>query len=55
MKLCIINHPNTSNLTPLRNFISILLATRVNLHCIFGTFEHEHYKKIKNKISYHTK
>lgn len=52
MKLCIINHPNTSNLTPLRNFIQILLATRVDLHLIIGNTEFEHHK-INKKIKFH--
>ncbi|WP_373838609.1 glycosyltransferase family 4 protein [Methanospirillum sp.] len=44
MRLCIINHPNTSNITPLSNLIQILLGIGVNIHCIIGKNEYEHYK-----------
>lgn len=45
MRICIINHPDTSNLTPLSNLIQILLAIGVELHCIVGKYEYEQYKR----------
>lgn len=44
MRVCLINHPNTSNLTPLSNFIQTLLALGIDLHLIIGKFEYEHNK-----------
>jgi len=44
MKICIINHPDTSNFIPLDNLILILLSLFPSIHCIYGEKEFNHHK-----------
>jgi len=53
MNVCIINHPNTSNYTPLDNLILVLLSIFPNVHCIYGEKEFNHHKFNVN-ITHHT-
>jgi len=50
VRICVINHPDTTNLTPLNNLIKILTTTTPPIYLIIGDYEF-HYFKTENNIN----
>jgi len=52
MRICIFNHPNSINLTPIDNLLRILIAITPDVHCVLGIYEYDRHN-IDKKINFH--
>ena len=53
MRVCVLNHPASFNRTPIDNLLHILRSITPNIHCVFGTYEYDHYSHDETLTCHH--
>ncbi len=44
MRICVFNHPDSFNHTPIDNLLQVLISITPDIHCVFGVYEYNYYR-----------